>query len=108
MMAINNFRDRQTDRRAGKRTLALRVGDAWAQRLPLLFLGGAFLVLPLYGWATDNLGPALALSAGALGLVILKIRPLLVDKPAALNQALKMAAKCHPGFAAAFAVVAIL
>jgi len=53
IMAVNNLRDIRTDQRAGKRTLAVKLGETGARRLPavLIVLGNlsAGLLIPLTG-----------------------------------------------------------
>ena len=43
LLVINNLRDIPTDREVGKRTLAVRLGDAWTRRLYTALVVGAFL-----------------------------------------------------------------
>jgi 1,4-dihydroxy-2-naphthoate polyprenyltransferase len=45
ILVVNNVRDIETDRRAGKRTLAVRLGRDRTRRLYLALLGGAYLAL---------------------------------------------------------------
>src|ERR1700754_4235467 len=47
ILMVNNTRDLETDRRAGKRTLAVRVGRDRARLLYALFVYGAFVTAPL-------------------------------------------------------------
>jgi 1,4-dihydroxy-2-naphthoate polyprenyltransferase len=47
ILVVNNVRDIDTDRRAGKRTLAVRVGRDRARRLYVALLTGAFLGVPV-------------------------------------------------------------
>jgi 1,4-dihydroxy-2-naphthoate polyprenyltransferase len=61
ILVVNNVRDIDTDRRAGKRTLAVRVGRARARRLYAVLVGGAFVALPVTLLAAE--GPAWALLA---------------------------------------------
>ncbi len=72
VLVVNNVRDIDTDRRAGKRTLAVRLGRERTRRLYLALVLGAFAWLPLSLLIAD--GPAFAL----LGLLALA----LVPKPA--------------------------
>ena len=71
ILVVNNVRDVDTDRRAGKRTLAVRLGREGARRLYLALIGGAYLALLVTLTAKD--GPWWAL----LGFVSapLAIRP---------------------------------
>jgi 1,4-dihydroxy-2-naphthoate octaprenyltransferase len=59
ILVVNNVRDIDTDRRAGKRTLAVRLGRERTRTLYAALVAGAFLVLPL-GLLVSN-GPAWAL-----------------------------------------------
>jgi 1,4-dihydroxy-2-naphthoate polyprenyltransferase len=47
ILVVNNVRDLETDRRAGKMTLAVRMGRANAVALYRLFVLGAFVLLPV-------------------------------------------------------------
>jgi 1,4-dihydroxy-2-naphthoate octaprenyltransferase len=67
IIVVNNVRDVETDRRAGKNTLAVRIGRAGAVNLYRLLVLGAFVVLPLALWAGE---------ASALGLLGLLALPL--------------------------------
>ena len=59
ILVVNNLRDMQTDARAGKRTLAVRLGRGRTQTLYIALLAGAFVVVPFaVAWCD---GPALAL-----------------------------------------------
>jgi 1,4-dihydroxy-2-naphthoate octaprenyltransferase len=61
ILVVNNIRDIDTDRRAGKRTLAVRLGRERTRTLFLILVGGAFPVLAVALTAAD--GPAAALIA---------------------------------------------
>jgi 1,4-dihydroxy-2-naphthoate octaprenyltransferase len=69
ILIVNNVRDLDTDARAGKRTLAVRLGRERTRDLYLALVAGAFVVLPLGLWLGD--GPAaglIALAAAPLAL----------------------------------------
>lgn len=55
ILLVNNIRDRELDARAGKRTLAVRIGDRPARILFVVLLAGAYgMIVPfalLYVWA---------------------------------------------------------
>jgi len=53
IIVVNNVRDVETDRRAGKNTLAVRIGREAAVRLYGLLVAGAFVVLPIALWAGE-------------------------------------------------------
>jgi 1,4-dihydroxy-2-naphthoate octaprenyltransferase len=67
ILVVNNVRDLETDRRAGKLTLAVRVGRERTQRLYALLVAAAFVAVPVVLLATD--GPA-------WGLLVLLAAPL--------------------------------
>ncbi len=68
ILVVNNVRDLDTDRRAGKLTLAVRIGRARTRRLYLVLVAAAFVAVPVSLIAAD--GPAWGLLAlGAAPLV---------------------------------------
>jgi len=69
ILVVNNVRDLETDRRAAKMTLAVRMGRANAVNLYRLLVIGAFVVLPLSLWAGE---------ASALALIGLAAAPMAV------------------------------
>jgi 1,4-dihydroxy-2-naphthoate octaprenyltransferase len=88
ILVVNNIRDVDTDRRADKRTLAVRIGREGARRLFVVVIAVAYVALPLTLALTD--GPWLAsLGLISLALVPAATRPVMTrtDGPA-LNAAL--------------------
>jgi 1,4-dihydroxy-2-naphthoate octaprenyltransferase len=71
ILVVNNVRDIETDRRAGKNTLAVRIGREGARKLYLVLIGGAYVVLAIT--LASNDGPWAAF-IGALSAP-LAIRP---------------------------------
>jgi 1,4-dihydroxy-2-naphthoate octaprenyltransferase len=61
ILVVNNVRDIETDRRAGKMTLAVRLGRQRTRSLYALLVAGAFAAVPITLLAAD--GPALGLLA---------------------------------------------
>jgi 1,4-dihydroxy-2-naphthoate polyprenyltransferase len=88
ILVVNNVRDIDTDRRAGKRTLALRLGRDRTRRLYVALIGGAFTWLPISLLVADGPGWAL-LALAALPLAGRPARAVLTrtDGPS-LNAAL--------------------
>ncbi len=88
ILVVNNIRDIETDRRAGKRTVAVRIGRDATRRLYLALVGVAYLTLLITLLANDGPWWA-ALGLLSLPLVVPAARPVLtrVDGPS-LNQAL--------------------
>ena len=88
ILVVNNVRDAETDRRAGKMTLAVRIGRSKAAQLYELLVLGAFLALPISIWAGDTQWwPLLGLLALPLAVKPIKVVRSHTDGPA-LNGAL--------------------
>jgi 1,4-dihydroxy-2-naphthoate octaprenyltransferase len=60
ILVVNNVRDLETDRRAGKRTLAVRLGRPRTRTIFGLMVYGAFLTAPI-PWIAGSLSPWLLL-----------------------------------------------
>jgi 1,4-dihydroxy-2-naphthoate polyprenyltransferase len=73
ILVVNNVRDLETDRRAGKRTLAVRLGRERARTLYVVMVAGAFLSAPL-PWVLGALSPWLLLSWLAVPLALPAVR----------------------------------
>ncbi|HEU4518366.1 MAG TPA: 1,4-dihydroxy-2-naphthoate polyprenyltransferase [Microvirga sp.] len=73
ILVVNNLRDIETDRRAGKVTLAVRLGRSRTRLLyGVLLLLAATAVAPVM-MVANSLGPVLALGAAPLGLRALRL-----------------------------------
>jgi 1,4-dihydroxy-2-naphthoate polyprenyltransferase len=103
ILLVNNVRDIDTDRRAGKRTLAVRLGRERARAVYGLMLAGAFLAAPL-PWVLGSLGAWLLLTWLALPLAVSVLRTVRTrtDGPA-LNRALARTGVLQLTFCALFA-----
>ena len=66
VLMVNNIRDIETDRKASKKTLAVRLGVKWANRLFLVMIWLPFVILLYF----TLLYPASFLAYGALFLVL--------------------------------------
>ena len=88
ILVVNNVRDLETDRRAGKRTLAVRLGRERARVLFAAMIAGAFVTAPL-PWPLGALSPWLLLCWLAMPLAVPVVRTVRTrtDGPA-LNGAL--------------------
>jgi 1,4-dihydroxy-2-naphthoate octaprenyltransferase len=67
ILVVNNVRDLETDRRAGKRTLAVRLGRERTRTLYAAMLAAAFLTAPL-PWLLGSMNAWLLLAWGAAPL----------------------------------------
>jgi 1,4-dihydroxy-2-naphthoate octaprenyltransferase len=88
ILVVNNIRDLDSDRRAGKRTLAVRLGRVSARTIYALMVYGAYLVAPL-PWLLGSLGPWLLAPWLTLPLAVRLVRAVRrhADGPT-LNEAL--------------------
>jgi 1,4-dihydroxy-2-naphthoate octaprenyltransferase len=88
ILVVNNVRDIDTDRRAGKRTLAVKLGRERARRLFATMVAVAFAVPPIV-WLAGALSAwlLLALAAAPLALPLVRTVSTRTDGPA-LNGAL--------------------
>jgi len=88
ILVVNNVRDIDTDRRAGKRTLAVRLGKQRTRRLYAAMLAGGILLLPvsLLPWN----GPSQALLGLLVAPIALRLNKVVATRSdgAALNGAL--------------------
>ncbi len=88
ILVVNNVRDIDTDRRAGKRTLAVRLGRERTRELYTAMIVLSYLLLPLVLLAGSRWAPALvALASAPLALAPLRAVRTKTDGPA-LNAAL--------------------
>jgi 1,4-dihydroxy-2-naphthoate octaprenyltransferase len=88
ILVVNNVRDIDTDRRAGKNTLAVRIGRERARGLYAGLVAGAYLVVPVTLLATSGpCWPLLALASAPLAAGPVKAVRTRTDGPS-LNRAL--------------------
>jgi 1,4-dihydroxy-2-naphthoate octaprenyltransferase len=88
ILVVNNVRDIETDRRAGKNTSAVRMGRANAVNMYRLLVGGAFVILPFSIWAGEcSWWPLLGLLAIPLAIKPVRVLETRTDGPA-LNKCL--------------------
>jgi 1,4-dihydroxy-2-naphthoate octaprenyltransferase len=73
ILVVNNVRDMDSDRRAGKRTLAVRLGRERGRTVYALMVYGAYVVAPL-PWLLGALSPWLALPWLTLPLAVKLVR----------------------------------
>jgi 1,4-dihydroxy-2-naphthoate octaprenyltransferase len=83
ILVVNNVRDIETDRRAGKMTSAVRMGREQAVRVYVLLMAGAFVLLPISLWAGDaSWLPLVGLLAAPLAIKPARILASHTDGPA--------------------------
>ncbi len=107
ILVVNNLRDRETDQRAGKRTLAVRFGRAGTQREYLILIIVAYLT-PLLLWLTGALGPWTLLTWLTLPLAARLVRQTRQETGRALNKTLGGTAQLELIFSILFAVGILL
>jgi 1,4-dihydroxy-2-naphthoate octaprenyltransferase len=89
ILLVNNIRDADTDRRAGKKTLAVRLGRDRARGLFVASIAGAYATVPLVAIFGRNISPLVLLTVLSLPLALPLIRTVRArtDGPS-LNEAL--------------------
>ena len=107
ILVVNNVRDMETDRRAGKRTLAVLIGYRWSRVEFLAMFALAYLV-PVYLWAW-GFGLAVLAPLATVPLAAWVSRTVLTRTDGeALNPALERTGKLLAAYAALFAVGIVL
>jgi len=107
ILVVNNLRDLETDRRAGKRTLAVRFGRAGTQLEYLALMIVAYLTPPLL-WLTGALGPWTLLTWLTLPLAARLVRQTRQETGRALNKTLGGTAQLELLFSILFAIGILL
>jgi 1,4-dihydroxy-2-naphthoate octaprenyltransferase len=102
IMAINNFRDRTNDAKAGKHTLATIFGHELAKRLPLIFVSMSFVLLLLYCANHEVIGLGLIGCVAGYFYMARRISPYLNAKGPEVNLALKHTAQYNLFYALYF------
>lgn len=88
LIAINNLRDVDGDRRSNKRTTAVRFGERFARLQIAFFALAPFAAIAWIAWLKSM--PALLLTLLALPLALLLLRRVYVSRGAELNRCLAM------------------
>lgn len=103
ILVVNNLRDADTDRAAGKRTLAVLLGRRGA-RIEFIALIGAAYAIPFILWLGYGLRPWVLLPLLTLPLAFRLVRTILTVLGPPLNRALAQTAQLTVWYAVAFAV----
>ena len=104
VLVVNNIRDMETDRAAGKRTLAVRLGYRWSRVQYVALLALAYAVPPTL-WLGYGFEPTVLAPLVTLPYAVLVTRTVLTRTDGdALNPALEQTGKLLAGFAVLFAV----
>jgi 1,4-dihydroxy-2-naphthoate octaprenyltransferase len=102
VLVVNNTRDIDTDRAAGKRTLAVRFGDGLARRGYVALVVGSFAI-PV-AWAAASRAPAILIPLVCTPLAARLCRSVLHDAGARLNATLAGTAQLAVLFATLLAL----
>lgn len=107
ILVVNNLRDLEGDRAAGKRTLAVRFGRRATQAEYAGLVAVPYLLLPLF-WLVGSLSPWWWLPWLTLPLAVVLVRRVYAETGAALNGVLAGTARLHLLFGALFATSILL
>lgn len=104
ILVVNNIRDIEDDRAAGKRTLAVLLGYRWSRAEYVLLTCLAYVV-PVWFYATQDVGLAVLVPFLSLPLAVSATRKVLTGRnTAALNPALERTGQLVAAFGALFAI----
>jgi 1,4-dihydroxy-2-naphthoate octaprenyltransferase len=107
ILVVNNLRDIETDRSAGKKTLAVRLGTGGARLEYLLCLAGAYAV-PILLWFVGLSSPWVLLAWLSFPLALPLVRMIYREKGRVLNRALAGTGRLELAFALLFSLGLIL
>lgn len=107
IIVVNNVRDAPTDKKAGKRTLAVIYGESFARTEYALLVLGAYMILPV-AMTLRFASPWVLLAWLSTPLVIPLLELVGKARGKALNKALRGTARLHMVFGALFALGLIL
>jgi 1,4-dihydroxy-2-naphthoate octaprenyltransferase len=107
IIVVNNLRDAPTDRRAGKRTLAVIFGERFARTEYALLVIGAYLLLPVV-WMWGGASPFTLIAWLSAPLAMPLLDAVAKDRGKALNASLRGTARLHMLFGALMALGLLL
>ncbi len=105
ILVVNNLRDIETDRLAGKHTIAVRFGAGFARAEYVVLIAAAFAGVPILAWIG---GAKFLMPLAALAIAYRQIRYVYSRSGAALNQSLAGTAGLHMVYGVLFMVGALL
>lgn len=73
ILVVNNLRDIDTDRAAGKHTLAVRIGAQPTQALFVALIGGALALVAAVAWSASSPWPFVALASLPLAPIAIRL-----------------------------------
>ncbi len=103
ILVVNNLRDAPTDRKAGKRTLAVIFGERFARSEYAVLVIGAFVLLPL-AWMWGGASPFTMLAWLTAPMALNLIDTVNRERGRVLNKALVGTARLHLIFGVLFAL----
>ena len=90
MMAINNYRDRLSDQKVGKKTLAVFFGEAvFGRWFPFILLLASLIILVANRWQSGAWAPAVGVVLVGIGYLRSVLQSLKAGEAALLNASLK-------------------
>jgi 1,4-dihydroxy-2-naphthoate polyprenyltransferase len=107
IIVVNNLRDAPTDRKAGKRTLAVIFGERFARSEYALLVIGAYVLLPVV-WMWGGASPVTLIAWLSIPLAMPLLDAVAKDRGKALNAALRGTARLHMLFGALMALGLLL
>ncbi len=107
ILVVNNLRDRFTDAKAGKRTLAVRFGARFARAEYVVLVAGAYAAV-VAGWASGIGGAGWLLALLSAPLAVAEVRGVLASDGPALNAHLGGTARLGIVFGGLLALGAVL
>ncbi|PDV98175.1 1,4-dihydroxy-2-naphthoate polyprenyltransferase [Candidatus Chloroploca asiatica] len=107
IIVVNNLRDAPTDRKAGKRTLAVIFGERFARIEYAVLVIGAYLLVPLL-WVVGGASPFVLLAWLSLPLAVPMLRLMSRGHGRELNLALRGTGRLHMVFGLLLAVGLLL
>lgn len=102
ILVVNNYRDVDTDRVAGKRTLAVRLGRRATRWQYAVMVLGAYAV-PIVQWAVSDAGAWILLPLVSLPLAVMRVRALWQKSGKQLNVVLAQTAQLLALYGALYA-----